>query len=49
MPSIPCVIETCARGPTPQGKRLVEDYRRYKPLWVESKYDFLIKKKTVKS
>ena len=44
MSSILCVIETCARDPTPQGKHLVGDYRHYRPLWGESKYDFLIKR-----
>ena len=41
--SILGVTETCARDPTPQGKHLIEDYKHYRPLWGESKYDFLIK------
>ena len=48
MPSILCVTETCARDPTPEGKHLVGDYRHYRPLWGESKCDFLIKE-TIKS
>ena len=39
-----CVTERCARDPRQQDKRLVGDYRHYRPLWGESKYETLIKK-----
>ena len=40
-----CVTEGCARDRRQQDKRLVGDYRHYRPLWGESKYETLIKKR----
>ena len=38
------VTETCARDPTPQGKRIVADYSHYRSVQGESKYYFLIER-----
>ena len=38
------VTETCARDPTPQGKRIVVDYSHYRSAYGKSKYYFLIKR-----
>ena len=38
------VTETCTRDPTPQGKRIVVDYRHNRSVYGESEYYFLIKR-----